>query len=49
MKNNKIVAAAAISSLIAMGSIATNTAVAAEGMEKCYGVIKAGKNERARF
>lgn len=46
MKKNHIAAAAAISSIIALGATISTPAVAAE-KEKCYGVAKAGQNDCA--
>lgn len=44
MKNSKIAVATAIGSLIAF-SAATTLPVQAADSEKCYGVVKAGKND----
>jgi uncharacterized membrane protein len=44
MKNPKLAAITAVSSLIALGALAPATASAADS-EKCYGVVKAGKND----
>ena len=48
MKKQNSAVSAAIGSLVALGLsvAATQSAYAAkEGMEKCYGVVKAGKND----
>lgn len=46
MKNTHALVATAISSLIATGLSATEAAAAeAPKMEKCYGIVKAGKND----
>ncbi|WP_305373615.1 BufA1 family periplasmic bufferin-type metallophore [Photobacterium leiognathi] len=47
-KVNKLALASAMTGLIALaGSVASTSAVAGEGKEKCYGVAKAGKNDCA--
>ena len=46
MHHKKLLLAAAITGVMAMTSIQT-VAAADEGMEKCYGVAKAGKNDCA--
>lgn len=48
MKNKNVAVSAAVGSLLALGltSVVTQNAVAASGdKEKCYGVVKAGKND----
>ena len=46
--NKKNLLASAMTGLVAMGATAITTqAYAAGGMEKCYGVAKAGKNDCA--
>jgi uncharacterized membrane protein len=48
MKNTNTIVTTALASLIALGATSVQTASAAEGMkdmEKCYGVVKAGKND----
>lgn len=48
MKKRNTAVAAALGSLVALGLSATATQsafAAAEGMEKCFGVAKAGKND----
>lgn len=48
MKNSKLIAHSAIASLFAVGVLAaTHPAEAAKkkDMEKCYGIVKAGKND----
>ena len=48
MKNTqKIVAATALSSVLALGVALTSTAAVAAEKEKCYGVAKAGQNDCA--
>jgi uncharacterized membrane protein len=44
MSNSKAAVAAAISGLIALGAASANLAQDAES-EKCFGVVKAGKND----
>ncbi|HJW82573.1 MAG TPA: DUF2282 domain-containing protein [Acidiferrobacterales bacterium] len=44
MKQRNVVITAAIGSLFALGSLAA-TAAAKAPAEKCYGVVKAGKND----
>lgn len=49
MNTKALMMSAAVGGLVALGGIST-AAVAAEGkmeMEKCYGVVKAGKNDCA--
>jgi uncharacterized membrane protein len=45
MKNTHTLAVTAISSLIAFGLSGTAAAAEAPKMEKCYGIVKAGKND----
>ncbi len=47
MKKSSHIAAAAITGIVGLGlGSMASTAIAAEGdMEKCYGVVKAGKND----
>ena len=48
MKNTNTIVTTALASLIALGAMGAQTAFAAEDnkdMEKCYGVVKAGKND----
>ena len=48
MKNTNTIVTTALASLIALGAMGAQTASAAEDkkdMEKCYGVVKAGKND----
>ena len=45
---NKLALASAMTGLIALaGTVASTSAVAGEAKEKCYGVVKAGKNDCA--
>jgi uncharacterized membrane protein len=44
MKSSKLAVSAAIGSLIAMGTLVSLPAAAADS-EKCFGVVKAGKND----
>ncbi|AJR06972.1 DUF2282 domain-containing protein [Photobacterium gaetbulicola] len=48
-KTTNIALATAVTGLIALAgtTLTTTTAVAAEEKEKCYGVVKAGKNDCA--
>ncbi|MGF1686921.1 DUF2282 domain-containing protein [Photobacterium japonica] len=48
-KTTNIALASAVTGLLALAGTAmtTTSAVAAEGKEKCYGVVKAGKNDCA--
>ena len=48
-KTTNIALATAVTGLIALAgtAITTSTAVAADEKEKCYGVVKAGKNDCA--
>ena len=44
--NTKIIVSSAIASAFALGLLATaGSAVATDEQEKCYGVVKAGKND----
>jgi len=47
MKNTNSLVTAALATLIAMGATGVQTAAAEDkkDMEKCYGVVKAGKND----
>ena len=45
MKNSKAVVASAVSSLIALSTLSGEAMAAKPGMEKCYGIVKAGKND----
>ena len=48
MKNTNTIVTTALASLIALGAMGAQTAAAADDkkdMEKCYGVVKAGKND----
>ncbi|RTZ61233.1 MAG: DUF2282 domain-containing protein [Gammaproteobacteria bacterium] len=45
MKKSKIVIASAVSGLIALSALSGAAMAAKPGMEKCYGVAKAGKND----
>ena len=46
MKDHNIIVSAAIAGLVAAGSMGlTTVAYAADKPEKCYGVVKAGKND----
>jgi uncharacterized membrane protein len=48
MKTKNILVSTAISSMLALGSLATTSALADDGAkEKCYGVAMAGKNDCA--
>lgn len=48
MKTRDLLIASAISGALAMGALTAATqAVAKDNMEKCYGVVKAGKNDCA--
>ena len=44
MTKNQALVSAAVSSLIAVGALAVSTQASAQDMEKCYGVVSAGKN-----
>ncbi len=46
MRNNRVVTVTAISGLLALGAAGlASHAVAADDVEKCYGVVKAGQND----
>lgn len=47
MNNTKTLVTTALAALIALSAVSSQTAVAEEkkDMEKCYGVVKAGKND----
>jgi uncharacterized membrane protein len=45
MKDKALVASAALSSLLALGLVASPVMAAKEGFEKCAGLVKAGKND----
>ena len=47
MTKNQALASAAVSSLIAIGGLTAATQASAQDMEKCYGVVAAGKNDCA--
>ncbi len=47
MTKNQALVSAAVSSLIAVGALAVSTQASAQDMEKCYGVVAAGKNDCA--
>ena len=47
MTKNQALVSAAVSSLIAVGALAVSTHASAQDMEKCYGVVAAGKNDCA--
>jgi uncharacterized membrane protein len=49
MKNNSLIASAAISSLLAIGAlgVATSASAADGAKEKCYGIAKAAQNDCA--
>ena len=47
MTKNQALVSAAISSLIAVGGLAVFTQASAQELEKCYGVVQAGKNDCA--
>ncbi len=48
MKNTSAIVSAAVSGLLALGSVAASTQAADNAdKEKCYGVAKAGKNDCA--
>ena len=47
MTKNQALVSAAVSSLIAVGALAVSTQASAQDMEKCYGVVSAGKNDCA--
>lgn len=47
MKNTKLIAQSALASLVAVGVLAVSEPAEAgkKAMEKCYGIVKAGKND----
>ena len=45
MKNSKLAVSTALGSLIALGAVTTTLPALAGDSEKCYGVVKAGKND----
>ncbi|MFT5111861.1 MAG: putative membrane protein [Parasphingorhabdus sp.] len=45
MKNSKLAVSTALGSLIALGALTTSIPAHAADSEKCYGVVKAGKND----
>lgn len=45
MKNTKLAISAAIGSLVALGAVTAPMTAAAAESEKCFGVVKAGKND----
>ncbi len=47
MTKNQALFSAAVSSLIAVGGLSAATQASAQDMEKCYGVVQAGKNDCA--
>ena len=47
MTKNQALFSAAVSSLIAFGAFAVPTQASAQDLEKCYGVVQAGKNDCA--
>ena len=47
MTKNQALFSAAVSSLIAVGGLTAATQASAQDMEKCYGVVAAGKNDCA--
>ena len=47
MTKNQALVSAAVSSLSAVGALAVSTQASAQDMEKCYGVVAAGKNDCA--
>jgi uncharacterized membrane protein len=47
MNKRDLLIGTAMSGLIAMGTLAVATQASAQDMEKCYGVVKAGKNDCA--
>ena len=47
MTKNQALVSAAVSSLFAIGAFAIPTQASAQDMEKCYGVVQAGKNDCA--
>ena len=47
MTKNQALVSAAVGSLLAVGALAVSTQASAQDMEKCYGVVAAGKNDCA--
>ncbi len=47
MTKNQALVSAAVSSLFAIGAFTIPTQASAQDMEKCYGVVQAGKNDCA--
>ncbi len=45
MKSRKVVITTAIGSLLALGTLTAGAAEKAPPMEKCYGIVKGGKND----
>ena len=45
MNNSKLTVSAALGSLIALGAATTALPAVAADSEKCYGIVKAGKND----
>jgi uncharacterized membrane protein len=45
MKNSKLAVSAALGSLLAFGTVTASLPALAADSEKCYGVVKAGKND----
>lgn len=45
MKDTKAIASAAVAGLLALTALGAGAAYADEKPEKCYGVVKAGKND----
>jgi len=47
MTKKQALISSAVSSLLAVGALAVSTQASAQDMEKCYGVVAAGKNDCA--
>ena len=47
MTKKQALISSAVSSLLAVGALALSTQASAQDMEKCYGVVEAGKNDCA--
>ena len=47
MTKKAAVISTAVTSVLALGALALSTQASAQEMEKCYGVVKAGKNDCA--
>lgn len=45
MNNRNVIIGTAIGGLLALGSLAVGAAESAAPMEKCHGIVKAGKND----